>query len=71
MAICYYSLKVNSGKRDHVTMDLKTLLPEGIFLSANKGQKFKQYPDEIKKEVIRLIVEENWSQRQVQALYGI
>jgi transposase-like protein len=52
-------------------MVTKQLFSEGIFLSAKKGQKQVHYPQEVKNEVIRLIVEENWSQRQVQAKYCI
>jgi hypothetical protein len=32
---------------------------------ANKGQKFKSYSEEIKKEAIRLHVEERWTYRKI------
>lgn len=32
---------------------------------AIKGQKFKSYPEEMKKEAIRLHVEERWTYRQI------
>ncbi|WP_422659057.1 transposase [Paenibacillus sp. EC2-1] len=32
---------------------------------AKKGQKFKSYSDEVKKEAIRLHVEEKWTYRQI------
>ena len=38
---------------------------------AIKGQKFKTYSDEIKKEAIRLHVEERWSYRKITEHFGI
>jgi transposase len=38
---------------------------------ATKGQKFKSYSDEVKKEAIRLHVEEKWSYRQITEHFGI
>ncbi|KIL37145.1 transposase, partial [Gordoniibacillus kamchatkensis] len=32
---------------------------------AVKGQKFKKYPEELKKEAIRLHMEEKWTYRQI------
>ncbi|MDQ1909247.1 helix-turn-helix domain-containing protein [Paenibacillus sp. GD4] len=38
---------------------------------AIKGQKFKSYSDEMKKEAVRLHVEEKWSYRQITEHFGI
>lgn len=38
---------------------------------AIKGQKFKSYSDEVKKEAIRLHVEEKWTYRQITEHLGI
>ena len=51
---------VDSEKRVHDIMDL-TLLIRGEFIMATKRQKFTTYTEEIKKEVVRLRVEEGQS----------
>lgn len=38
---------------------------------AVKGQKFKTYPESLKREAIRLHVEEKWSHREVAVHLGI
>lgn len=38
---------------------------------AIKGQKFKHYPESIKKEAIRLHVEEGWPYRKITEHFGI
>lgn len=38
---------------------------------AIKGQKFKTYPESLKREAIRLHVEERWSHREVAVHLGI
>jgi transposase len=38
---------------------------------AMKGQKFKTYSDETKREAIRLHVEEKWSYRKINEHFGI
>jgi transposase-like protein len=37
----------------------------GAFLMAIKGQKFKTYSEDVKKEAIRLHIEDNWSYRKI------
>jgi transposase len=38
---------------------------------AKKGQTFSTYSEELKREVIRLKLEEGWSYRQLREHYGI
>ncbi|GJM77498.1 hypothetical protein HMSSN036_97140 [Paenibacillus macerans] len=38
---------------------------------AIKGQKFKHYPESVKREAMRLHVEEHWSRKKVAAHLGI
>ena len=66
----YYPLTVDSEKRVHAIMDL-TLLIGGDFFMATKGQKFTKYTEEIKKEVVRLRVEEGQALSQIKERYGI
>jgi transposase len=44
---------------------------EGIFCMAKKGQTFQAYTEELKREVVRLKVEEGWSYRQIRERFGI
>jgi transposase-like protein len=43
----------------------------GAFLLAIKGQKFKTYPASLKREAVRLHVEERWTHREVAVHLGI
>lgn len=38
---------------------------------AKKGQTFQEYTEELKREVVRLKVEEGWSYRQIRERFGI
>lgn len=38
---------------------------------AKKGQTFQAYTEELKREVVRLKVEEGWSYRQIRERFGI
>lgn len=38
---------------------------------AKKGQQFKQYTSELKREVVRLKLEEGWSYRQLRDRFGV
>ena len=43
----------------------------GAFQLAVKGMKFKSYPESLKREAIRLYLEEEWTQGKVMAHLGI
>ena len=66
----YYPLQVDREKREHDKMFLTVNL-EGIFCMAKKGQTFQAYTEELKREVVRLKVEEGWSYRQIRERFGI
>jgi transposase len=43
----------------------------GDFSMAKKGQTFSTYTEELKREVVRLKLEEGWSYRQLRERFGI
>ncbi|WP_317957529.1 helix-turn-helix domain-containing protein [Paenibacillus chitinolyticus] len=51
------------GKTPWVKSD--KILGVHFFMPARKGQKFKHYTEEMKKEAIRLHVEEGWTYRRI------
>jgi transposase-like protein len=58
-------------KKEDILYDvLKSLLGRGFFM-AKKGQTFNTYSEELKREVIRLKLEEGWSYRHLREHFGI
>jgi transposase len=52
-------------------MRLKTVERRGFSLPAKKGQKFEKYTDEMKREAVRLRLEEQWSYFMIMEKLGI